>query len=163
MCLVLYTREKRKSYPRKSVDNFAFPIMQPLDKLEFVLHQRPNSTIPRTPEITTSRMEENSFFLKRFHTSGTAITTASTTSVRQSNAKLIFLTVSIPKNTVRAIVTATERMSPPRAGRILAMNVLTGGYLRRFLMNAATTRMTINYGNTTPTVARSAPRNPPCS
>ena len=115
------------------------------------------------PEMTTSRIEENSFFLMRFHMIGIAITTANTTSVLGSNERFILLMVSIPKNTVKAIVTATDTIRPPRAGRILAMNILTGGYLSRFLMHAATMRIMTNDGNTTPIVARSAPRNPPCS
>ena len=61
---------------------------------------------------------------------GMRIITDNTTGERQSNVKLIFFMLSMPKNTVRAIVTATERISPPSAGRILAINVLTGAYFK---------------------------------
>ena len=130
------------------------------DKFEFYI---PNKSIPKTPEMTTSKIEENSFFLMRFHIIGIAITTVSTISVLGSNERFIVLTVSMPKKTAKAIVTATDTIRPPRAGRILAINVLTGGYFNRFLIHAATTRMMTNDGKTTPIVARSAPRNPPCS
>ena len=108
-------------------------------------------------------MDENSFFLMRFHTSGMAITTPSTAKVRQSNDKVIFFMVSMPKNTVSAIVRATERIKPPRAGRMPAINLFTGGYFKRFFITAATSKMRIKEGQTTPTVARSAPKNPPYS
>ena len=49
------------------------------------------------PEMTTSRIEENSFFLLRFHSIGIAITTASTTSVLGSNERFVVVMVSIPK------------------------------------------------------------------
>ena len=49
------------------------------------------------PEMTTSRIEENSFFLLRFHSIGIAITTASTISVLGSNERFVVVMVSIPK------------------------------------------------------------------
>ena len=90
----------------------------------------PNKSIPITPEMITRRIEENSFFFIRFQMIGMRIITDNTTGERQSNVKLIFFMLSMPKNTVRAIVTATERISPPSAGRILAINVLTGAYFK---------------------------------
>ena len=109
-----------------------------------------------------SNIGENSFLTSFLYTIGTATTNASITKVLQSNEKADD-TFSSLKKTFSPIVAAVARISPPSAGRIPVIKALTAGYFIRFLISAATISIIINEGSTTPTVARSAPRKPPCS
>ena len=66
--------------------------------------------------------------------------------------------IAVPIN----IVIAVASIKPTTHGRIPPRNAFTPAYFIKLRIRAAIMRMIINDGNTTPSVARIAPRKPPC-
>ena len=79
----------------------------------------------------------------------------------QSNKKLLS-TVLIPKMMPMNMISAVAVISPTTAGRILSITALTPAYLRRRVKREAISKIMIKEGKTTPRVADSAPKIPPC-
>ena len=67
-----------------------------------------------------------------------------------------------PIAVLRNIVIAVASIKPTTHGRMPPRNAFTPAYFNKFRISTAMMRMIINDGNTTPSVARSAPRKPPC-
>lgn len=74
----------------------------------------------------------------------------------------VLFTVLIPNKQLKSIIIAVERISPTIAGLIPLSTACTPAYLRTFFRIAAIISIIINDGSTTPIVAASAPKTPPC-
>ena len=64
--------------------------------------------------------------------------------------------------TLKNIVQAVAKIIPTTAGRIPPSVAFTPAHFNNFVKSEAMRRMIINEGKTTPSVARSAPKIPPC-
>ena len=67
-----------------------------------------------------------------------------------------------PIAVLMSIVIAVASIKPMMHGRMPPRNAFTPAYFNKLRTRAAIMRMIKNDGNTTPNVARSAPKKPPC-
>ena len=101
------------------------------------------------------------FFLTFLKTRATAIKIAKITSPLISTAKPP-QTVVNPKSVLSAIVTAVPRSSAMIHGRTPFKNAWTPLYFKKSRITADIKRIMIKDGSTTPSIAHTEPRTPPC-
>ena len=107
------------------------------------------------------RMGEKAFFFHILYAQENAAIMKNTHKSFQSNTTAFFQ-VFTWNTTLKNIVQAVAKIIPTTAGRMPPSVALTPAYFSNFVKSEAMRSMIINEGKTTPSVARSAPKIPPC-
>ena len=134
---------------------------EPHKKKRAMISHTPQNRIPSPAASRIIPMGDGAFCVRFFQTKCTAHKTANTRIDLASGANPS-ASVLMPPSVESIMFSAVARIMATTQGRTPERKASTPAYFIRFFSTAAISRMMKNEGNTTPSVAISAPGKPPC-